>query len=909
MHKKILSLVNGELNMENLMDVSLGVYRHERQGGYRQYEQSAAFFQRQLAAAGASGVKSQAIPADGKSTFLDYTIPQAWDIRSASLEIVSPIVAEKRLASMQDEILCVANRCGPTPKEGVLAEVVTVEQMANMERLDGKMVFTQEIHPSKIRREIVRKNGAGIISGYSAGPLDIPDGTYWINGWGFPGWYQTREDRQMVCFSITPRKSALLADLLRKGSVKVRAKADSRFYDGSIHSVTGVVPGKKKEEILLYAHIYEPFLPDDAIGAGALVEISRLLNALVKDGKLPPLQRGVRLLVSQERYGFAHYFRTEQASRGILCGVSMDSICHDYHRIGLPIRIRMSPASQPYFGDFLFRDIMNDVLADYPRELEPGNLDNDTFLSDQTIGIPTNWAWTHPGKYHHNSVDQFDRMTDWRLGRRIVAGVAAYAAALATADGDRIEDLRQKTLWAAKGEMVNEAAKLNGMIRDGSISPSDALDRLEFAGQWQKGRVASLARIGVKDGQGQREIDKALGEARKNLAVPKKVPAPVLSRREKLAQNRVVTRKGRIVPFCLTRVPCEKRMELPCALGQVFNWLDGKRDFYEVLRLCGFERGNPLSEKEISHWLRFLDLLSQYGYVSIRYKRLIGKKDIQEGLKRLGVRKGDKVMVHCSFSSIGQVDGGPRTVCEAIMDLVSPQGLVMMPSFNHYGIIESDGAGYYDPLKTPTKNGVVADTFWRMKNVCRSLDPSHPFATWGANALDYVKNHHKVVTMGVNSPLHLLEQAEGKVILFDCPMSNTFMHVVEMTSHVPCLGDRTEEYPVKLPGGRMVSCRTWGWRDGGCPVVEKGRPYEWMRKKGLLKEGKVGEAPVMVLKLKDYRRALEPYFKGEIPGFSCKTCKTRIRKVAGTRPSDWDAKSQRVRPDTKAFVDDIDWKA
>jgi aminoglycoside N3'-acetyltransferase len=262
-------------------------------------------------------------------------------------------------------------------------------------------------------------------------------------------------------------------------------------------------------------------------------------------------------------------------------------------------------------------------------------------------------------------------------------------------------------------------------------------------------------------------------------------------------------------------------------------------------------------------------------------------------------------MVHCSFSSLGHVKNGPETICKAIMEVVTPQGIVMMPSFNHYGIAEPGGEGYYDPGKTPTKNGVVPDTFWKMKNVHRSLDPSHPFAAWGRDALSYVNDHHKVVTMGEDSPLHLLEKAGGKVILIDCPMANTFQHVVEMTNHVPCLGERTEEYPVKLPDGTMVRCRTWGWRDGQCPIVKYGKFYEWMRKRRMIKENKIGEADVMVFNMKDFRKALEPYFYGKVKGFGCKKCGVRPRKVPASCLSDWDGKKRHVRPDSAAFAGDI----
>ncbi len=909
MYKRIGAVIEREINMENLKSMSTRINVLERSFCYRDFKKSAAYCLRQMKEHGFSGTRQIPVPADGKSTFMDRTIPQAWDVDDARLEIISPNIPESLLASLRDDALCVANRCAATPPGGVRAEVITMEQMQKVKDISGKMVLVRWMYPGKIIREVAAKNGLGIISCYSAGPLEVPDNSYWINGWGFPGWYHTREDRPLVCFSITPRRGAFLEELLREGPVRVRATVKSRTYDGSIYSVTGVIPGTEAAEILLYAHAYEPFMPDDAAGVAALLEIGRILSSLVRQKKIPPLCLGVRVVISQELYGFSHYFNSPENRRNILFGINMDSICHDCRKVGQSVRLRMSPASMPFFGDYLFKEISDYYLSDYPKCVENGNLSDDTFISDTTVGIPSQWPWIPPGKYHHNSHDSMDRMIDWNLARKMILAVGSYVATLAGADRRTILDLEQNAARAGQCEILNESNRLIAELRAGNLPFKTALDQFDFNLKWQRGRLASFRRY-TREGDLaalDREITELGKRENKRLKACAKddIPEPVLSRRDRLAQNMIIRRLGMGFPFSLARVPYESRIAHAAGTLQVFNWLDGKRTFYEALKLYQLEGGERLTDKEFSYWFKYLDLLAKYGYVSITYRKTLGKDDIRKGLRRLGVVKNDKVMVHCSFTSLGHVANGPETVCKALMELVTPQGVVMMPSFNHYGIVEPGEPGYYDPKKTPTKNGVVPDTFWKMKNVLRSLDPSHPFAAWGRDASEYVRNHHKLVTMGEGSPLHLLEQAGGKVILIDCPGANTFHHVVEMTNHVPCLGERTEEYPVKVPSGQMVKCRTWGWRDGGCPITDKGRFYEWMRSRKMIREGKIGEANVMVFKMKDFRRALEPYFYGKVKGFGCKKCPVRPRKVSATRPSDWDASKKSVRKDTTAFVADI----
>ena len=499
-------------------------------------------------------------------------------------------------------------------------------------------------------------------------------------------------------------------------------------------------------------------------------------------------------------------------------------------------------------------------------------------------------------------------MTDWVLGKKVISAVSTYVALLASASRPVIRDLQQHAVIEAQKEILSETKRLMNDLHAGALPFETAREKLDFTAQWQRNRIRSFRRF-TSEGKLaalDSEITAVAAREQKRLEALRKnaLPLPPLTRRERLAQNMVVHRKEIGMPFCLARIPYKERLSRPANFEQIFNWLDGKRNFLEALRIFYLETGRKLTEKEISYWFRYLELLARYGYVSIAYKKVLTKKDIQNGLRRLGVKSGDKIILHSSCSSLGHVKNGPKTVCKALMELITPRGVVMMTSFNHYGIVGPNGQGYYDPKTTPTKNGIVPETFRKMKNVHRSLDPSHPFVVWGKDALNYVKQHHKVPTMGEGSPLHFLEKADGKVILIDCPTANTFHHVVETTNHVHCLGQRTEEYPVKLPSGKMVKCRTWGWREKVCPFIDGKQIYiSRMRELGLLREKYIGQAPTIVFKMSDCRRVIEDLLKGRIRGFSgCQACQIRPRKVPATCKSDWDVKKQRLLSDTTAFV-------
>ncbi len=198
---------------------------------------------------------------------------------------------------------------------------------------------------------------------------------------------------------------------------------------------------------------------------------------------------------------------------------------------------------------------------------------------------------------------------------------------------------------------------------------------------------------------------------------------------------------------------------------------------------------------------------------------IVGKADIIAGLRCLDIEAGMNLIVHSSMKSFGAtVEDGPRAVIEALMDVLTEQGTLMMPSFNHGAPFTAAGPGYFDPRSTPTTDGIIPQTFWQMPEVYRSLNPTHAFAVWGRDAEAYVKDHHRTLTFGADSPLGRL-YSDGGYCLFIGVTSgaNSFQHTVETMSGAPCLGLRTEQYPVRLPDGRTVAGRTWGWRNERCP--------------------------------------------------------------------------------------------
>ena len=270
------------------------------------------------------------------------------------------------------------------------------------------------------------------------------------------------------------------------------------------------------------------------------------------------------------------------------------------------------------------------------------------------------------------------------------------------------------------------------------------------------------------------------------------------------------------------------------------------------------------------------------------------KEDIAAGLRRLGVRAGAKLMVHSSMKSFGAtVLGGPSTVIEALMEVLTEQGTLMMPSFNHGAAFEPGGPGHYDPLVTATTNGIIPQTFWRMPGVYRSIHPTHAFAAWGRNAKQYVELHHRTLTFGPDSPLGRLYRDGGHCLFIGVSHgANSFQHVVEMMGGAPCLGKRTVQHPVRLPDGRTVLGRTWGWR-GNAPCPYQG---DWVDELATHEiHTTVGQSTLTLYPLHEGFEVIAKYLH-------CDTCPVRPQQNADTVETDWDGERHELKPDSIAHT-------
>jgi aminoglycoside N3'-acetyltransferase len=198
--------------------------------------------------------------------------------------------------------------------------------------------------------------------------------------------------------------------------------------------------------------------------------------------------------------------------------------------------------------------------------------------------------------------------------------------------------------------------------------------------------------------------------------------------------------------------------------------------------------------------------------------------DLATDLKRLGVARGDVVMVHASLRAIGAVDGGAAGVVRALDAAVGDDGtlLMVLGAKDAWSWVneraEAERAALladaepFDPLVAPAETdlGVLAEVFRQQPGTRVSNHPEGRFAARGLLAEAFVTDVPWHDYYGPGSPLERLTDAGGKVLRLGAdPDTVTLVHYAEYLAEVPHKRRVRRHRRVLGPDGpeiRVVDC-------------------------------------------------------------------------------------------------------
>lgn len=191
---------------------------------------------------------------------------------------------------------------------------------------------------------------------------------------------------------------------------------------------------------------------------------------------------------------------------------------------------------------------------------------------------------------------------------------------------------------------------------------------------------------------------------------------------------------------------------------------------------------------------------------------------LTEALHALGVSAGQTVMLHASVKAVGRVMGGPNTVLQALLDVLTPTGTLMMyvgwqdiPDF--VATLPADvKQRYYDehpPFDPATARSVrdhsiLAEFLRTWPGARRSLNAEASMAAVGARADWLTQDHPKDYGYGAGSPLAKLAEAGGAVLMLGAPLDTiTLLHYAENRASMRHKSVIRYRYPVLRDGQKV----------------------------------------------------------------------------------------------------------
>jgi aminoglycoside 3-N-acetyltransferase len=235
------------------------------------------------------------------------------------------------------------------------------------------------------------------------------------------------------------------------------------------------------------------------------------------------------------------------------------------------------------------------------------------------------------------------------------------------------------------------------------------------------------------------------------------------------------------------------------------------------------------------------------------------------GLRDLGLRKGDVVLVHSDLRSLAPArelvklpNCGGDLIIDAFLQVVGEEGLVVFPTFTKtFDLGEPVYTGLvFDPKETPSRVGSITNLFWRRPGAVRGTHPTHCVTAIGRRAGVFCQEPENSTTFDRRGPWGRMYDWDGKICFFGTDnRTNTTVHVVEDWMDLPYMPDRFAW--VKGPDGKpmKVNCRKApaGPRDF---YRKDSRCQQALDAAGIQRRGQVGQADVALMGVREFHRFL-----------------------------------------------------
>ena len=887
MFEPIWKAVRRELSGDQARDYAARIWAHARWNSFDGIQRAAAEIGDIGREIGLEDVEIRQYPADGVTSYGGWIMPRAWDAHEARLQIMGPPdVLRQTLADYSECPQSLIMYSAPTPADGVEAEVVAVRNASKAEAYEGLDVAGKLVLADAIGLDVAalafERGALGIVcdsvklagSPQEKTPGHFDNACQWHN-YTIPPW---RGPHEGFGFSITPADGRRLRELLRAHPhVRLMAVVRTRLYDGHVPLVTGLLPGRSREEILITGHLCEPGANDNASGCGLGLEVLRTIRALCEKGDLRGLERGIRFMFSFEVRGYQAYLAEATGLRHLVAGINLDMVGNDLGDARSVCNLLYNWPVAPAYTDFLALALLRRLQGEDPlfrfRTQRTELVDN--LFGEPSVGAPMCVLGCWPDATYHTSLDVIDTLSP-RAMASLGRVAATYCAFLAQAGSEEALWLARTTAAHGEEELIASARCL---AETGDLS--GALEHLDYVARKNVARLRSIARLVPPPG----DVPTA-DNVRKNAARSGRTSGLTadedfkrrlhtfcgrivfsgLRKQEDMAQDAGVIprddvppppvdaddRAPRLVPvrtfrgsLCFESLDPAARADLAKRTGLAVGWgaptwlqlavflASGKRSVLDIWRDLKYEAVNLA----VGRLCDTFEFLADHGFV--RMRPVLSKADYLDALARVGLPAGQVVMAHTSLSRCGYGEGGADTVIDALLEAVGPRGTLVMPTLS----CSWAGRPPFDPATTPARIGTIPNVFGLRPGVRRSPHPTHAVAAVGPHADDITRRH------SADEPVFAETGAFGRLYALDARIlmlaplaTNTCLHMGEERAGIPLpdLAARVDD------GGQPAGViRRAPWHVNFEPH------YDRLRERGLLRSAPLGEDTIYLMSMRE----------------------------------------------------------
>lgn len=839
---------------------------------------------------GLSDVEVIRLPSDGRTAFGGWVLPVAWSPRAARLELVEAADGGPRL--LADWSACphhLAMWSAPTRRGGVTATLIGIAQVAAGASPRGCIVLLDG-NPDVQQVIALQRAGAhGFVTDFVRtyknirDENDVADAVPYLNG-AQPQWHVPARDRGFG-FAISPNSGRRLRALLAQGPVRLHALVEAEMGPGELPLITGRLPGRTSQEILVTGHIDEPGANDNASGPMLALGVARTLAGLMRKGWKP--ERGLRFFFSVEARAINALLNLRPGlfAHGVW-GLNLDMHGCDHRTVRS--RLDFCPNAPP-LPDPLMPLLLRSLPKMHGRQWRVGPMVDDNNMGDPAVGVPTTMIGQGPDLTYHTNLDTPEHLSPPAL-RRMGLWTSALLGRLCSAGPREVVGLaRISQAWSlAKLDQLAKDGAEPAALRHHVAQERRRLDAFrdwiaEDPFPWLGTAPPPLDRQHLSAGEAARQ---ALAGLSRELA--RRAP-PAAPRAE--PADRFAAEAERLVPlktyrgfFADESLAEADRLRLEAAAGGRFwwscpAWLDwalwwsnGKQTLADIAELLRHE-GRAVPMERLVGTFR---ILAELGFV--RFRPRLVEADIRRALRQVGVKPGMLLMVHSSLSAFGYVADGSAACLGALRGALGKRGTLAMPT--HSGNVL--GHAPYDPATSPSLVGAVTEAFRRLPEVQRSGHPTHSVAAQGPLAAELTSGHHAgMAPLARDGFWGRFVEHDGWVLMMAPGKSNTLMHAAELWSGVPLPG-----FTVPVHDGGRWTTRVvphGPWHINWFP-----RLYAALREAGKLRTAKLGEGEIQLMRGREVVEMGLALFRGNPllvckERCSCQFCRS-VRAAAGPLP-------------------------